>query len=364
MTTIPEPAVADPARRAGGERRPLRVALVLGGGGTVGAAYHAGVLSSLQIDLGWDARDAALVVGTSAGALVGAMLRLGLPPDDVAAVLVDGRMREAPAIFGDVARGPDPFAAGWGRGMLRAARVPPPRAALRAILRFSRLGDPSGLVGAFAPPGDADLEAFTAVLRRDDARWPTGLRVCAVDADTLRRRVFGRVADSGGATAPTASRHSTETVALETAVAASCAVPGLARPVRIGGRRYLDGGVHSPTNADVVLHEKSDDGPFDLVIVSSPMSGSARSGPLGAMRALARRALARELSRIRAAGIPVVVFQPSRALAVEMGWDLLARGREAHVLRHSLLEAGQLIAGRSHRALLAGLAAGTPAPSG
>jgi len=51
--------------------RAPRVGLVLGAGGTVGAAYHAGALTALQHDLGWDARDAAVVVGTSAGSIVG-----------------------------------------------------------------------------------------------------------------------------------------------------------------------------------------------------------------------------------------------------------------------------------------------------
>ena len=65
-----------------------RVGLVLGGGGAVGAAYHAGALAAIEHDLGWDAHDADVIVGTSAGALVGALLRLGAPATDLAALTV------------------------------------------------------------------------------------------------------------------------------------------------------------------------------------------------------------------------------------------------------------------------------------
>ena len=72
-----------------------RIGLVLGGGGAVGAAYHAGALAALEHDLGWDPRRADFIVGTSAGALVGALLRLGLPSSDLAAVAVGAPVRQA-----------------------------------------------------------------------------------------------------------------------------------------------------------------------------------------------------------------------------------------------------------------------------
>ena len=40
-------------------------------------------------------------------------------------------------------------------------------------------------------------------------------------------------------------------VPLVDAVAASCAVPGIWPPVTINGRRYIDGGIRSATNADL-----------------------------------------------------------------------------------------------------------------
>ena len=68
---------------------PPRVGLVLGAGGVVGQAYQAGVLVALAHDLGWDPRDAAVIVGTSAGSVTGTLLRLGVPADDLAAWAVE-----------------------------------------------------------------------------------------------------------------------------------------------------------------------------------------------------------------------------------------------------------------------------------
>ncbi len=70
-----------------GHRRGPSVGLVLGAGGVVGQAYQAGVLAALQREAGWDARDASIIVGTSAGSVTGAALRVGVPATDLAASL-------------------------------------------------------------------------------------------------------------------------------------------------------------------------------------------------------------------------------------------------------------------------------------
>src|SRR5207342_3836371 len=63
------------------------VGLVLGAGGVVGHAYHAGTLATIAQVTGWDPRRAAVIVGTSAGSGVGATLRAGLAaPDFVARI--------------------------------------------------------------------------------------------------------------------------------------------------------------------------------------------------------------------------------------------------------------------------------------
>jgi NTE family protein len=66
--------------------------------------------------------------------------------------------------------------------------------------------------------------------------WPERrLRITAVEALTGNFTVFDR--DSG--------------IPLPLAVAASRAMPGLAPPVAINNRRYIDGGLRSATNADL-----------------------------------------------------------------------------------------------------------------
>ena len=95
------------------------------------------------------------------------------------------------------------------------------------------------------------------------------------------------------------------------AVEASCAIPGYFSPVAIDGARYVDGGVHSTTNADLVAQC---DPPPDLVIVSAPMSAVSGAVPRNqtlSLRQLVRRQVAAEISALRARGIATVTFQPT-----------------------------------------------------
>ena len=108
--------------------------------------------------------------------------------------------------------------------------------------------------------------------------WPADpLWICAVRQSDGRRVVFGR-----GDRRPRVAD----------AVAASCAIPGFFAPVVIDGEAHLDGGVHSPTNADVLRGED-----LDLVIVSSPMSRRGRRPRLSRRSADAR--LGRRAPRCR-----------------------------------------------------------------
>src|SRR3712207_727803 len=59
----------------------MKLGLVLGGGGLIGLGYHAGAMKAL-FDHGVDASKADLIVGTSAGAIMGSYLRSGWTPDD------------------------------------------------------------------------------------------------------------------------------------------------------------------------------------------------------------------------------------------------------------------------------------------
>src|SRR4030088_1530795 len=61
-----------------------RIGLVLGAGGSVGHAYHAGVLAAIAEATGWDPNSADGIAGTSAGSIIAALLRAGLSAADLA----------------------------------------------------------------------------------------------------------------------------------------------------------------------------------------------------------------------------------------------------------------------------------------
>jgi NTE family protein len=115
------------------------------------------------------------------------------------------------------------------------------------------------------------------------------------------------------------------------AVAASCAIPSFFTPVTIDRIRYVDGGVHSPTNADLVAGLG-----LDLVVISSPMSvahNRVRLAPDQPARRLSRFTLVREAARVRRAGTPVITFQPTADDLEVMGLNAMDPSRVADVTR-------------------------------
>jgi len=107
--------------------------------------------------------------------------------------------------------------------------------------------------------------------------------------------------------------------------------------VQIGRHSYVDGGVHSPTNAAVLRGAD-----LDIVIVVSPMSGSAGWRPdfYAAARRYAERLLSREVKALHAQGIKTVVFAPGQDEQRVMGNDMMSRRRLDEVLQQSFLRAG------------------------
>ncbi|MGH8982283.1 MAG: patatin-like phospholipase family protein, partial [Acidimicrobiia bacterium] len=175
---------------------------------------------------------------------------------------------------------------------------------------------------AALPAGEVPTELVASGLRPlFTAGWPEReLWVCAVRLDTGRRVVFGREVAGRG-------------VDVADAVAASCAIPAFFEPVEIGGVRYVDGGAHSPTNADLLAGHG-----LDLVIVSSPMSVSGsllRPSFDAPARRLTRLYLGREASRVRRAGTPVLAFQPVAADLGVMGLNAMDPSRRDAVTRQA-----------------------------
>lgn len=293
-----------------------RTAVVLGAGGLTGQAFHLGVLTALADLTGFDARRAGVTVGTSAGSLVAAALAAGMSAADQLAVLSGEPVSaEGQALLrASRARGAapplEPVPAAAGRRPLA------PAAALAAARRPWAVR-PGAVVSSLLPPGRTSTESISRGIRKlHGDRWPgDGLRVCALRARDARRVVFG------AAGAPQ--------VDVGTAVAASCAIPGYFCPVLVDGEPYVDGGGHSPTNADVVRR-----GEADLVVVSSPMSMSRGAGRPAdaAVRFAVRRYLAREVRLLRRRGLAVVVFQPTAQDLAAMGLNPMRLMRASRVV--------------------------------
>ena len=282
-------------RRARHNGSMRRIGLVLGAGGLTGQAFHVGVVAAMHEHLGWDARQADLIVGTSAGAGIGTYLRLGISPADMAARACDEAVSPEGQViidrFGD--------AGDWNVPTLPRVWHPPHRNLLTRLAREPWTIRPESLLGVSLPGGRVDTATWTAAFRRAAGdTWPSPpLWICAVRIDDAHRVVFGR------ADAPRTD--------IASAVGASSAIPGYFAPVTIHGRRYVDGAVHSPTNADVVRREE-----LDLVVVSSPMSISGSASlrpPSRAARRHFRARLGQEVRRLRRLGSEVVTFQPSEA---------------------------------------------------
>lgn len=289
--------------------------LVLGAGGIVGNAFHAGVLAALQREVGWDPRDAEVIVGTSAGSVSGSGLRLGVSPADMAAFATDRPMSPAGAAFFTALDHADQdLPAPSATDLLRGWRLPSASLLARSALRPWALR-PTAAASTLLPAGRYDLQERTAILDELSPAWPNGLWICAARRDHGRRVVFGRPG----------SPHTR----LSAAVAASCAIPAYFSPVTIGGHQYVDGGVHSTTNADVLGRAG-----LDLVIVVAPMSAAhGRSTHADApVRWAMHRRLDREVRRLRDAGTEVIRIEPgARTLAV-MGLNAMAEDRSAAVV--------------------------------
>jgi NTE family protein len=193
----------------------------------------------------------------------------------------------------------------------RGLRPLDPMVLLHAARRPWRVR-PGALVSGLLPRGRTELEPIARSIRYlHGSTWPDrDLRICAVRARNGRRVVFG---------APGAPETD-----VGTAVAASCAIPAWFQPVTVDGRVYVDGGVHSHTNAGVVLRDRP-----DLVVVLSPMSVAPGAGlrPDLGVRLAMRQVLGREVRRLRAAGCTVVTLQPTRTDLAVMGINPLHGGR-------------------------------------
>jgi NTE family protein len=282
-----------------------------------GGAFHAGVLAAVEEATGWDPRRANVIVGTSAGSITATSLRAGLCAADLLA-RAEGRSMSAAGARLLAGAGPPPSPPVL-RSSWRARR--PADIAARLARAAARPLDarPLALLAALLPEGAVGTDLISAgIARLPLDSWPSDpLWICAVRERDGRLVVFGR----------------DRRPALPDAVAASCAIPGFYRPVSIDGEPFVDGGAHSPTNADVLA-----DAALDLVVVSSPMSltgGGVRLAIDQPARRWSRLILQAEARRLRRHGTHVVAFQPTPGDAAVMGPNPMDPGRRAAVARQA-----------------------------
>jgi NTE family protein len=247
-------------------------ALVLGGGGVAGVAWITGLLAGLA-DAGQDVTQADVIVGTSAGSVVGAQLAHGLGLEELYARQVEPERQTA-----EVAANVDleSYAAQMAALVQHASSHTEMR---RAVGRFA--------LDAKNEPGAVRRTVIESRIPSD--KWPArDLKIVAVDALSGQPRVFDKA--SG--------------VSLIDAVTASCAVPGVWAPATIDGHRYIDGGVRSMANADYAAGASR-----VLVIV-----------PLGTEELMpSEKPLDQAIPELRAGGSEVVVIGPDHASRAAFG---------------------------------------------
>ena len=264
-------------------------ALVLGGGGPVGIAWEAGLLAGLA-EGGVDAAAADFITGTSAGSVVGALVAMGRPPGDIAAPIIAeaDRPRPIPQQVAEDRPGAPNMMVLMQKMQEVAAGVRDPEEVRREIGAFSlgaRTVDEETFIGGF---GRQLAEA-------KDGEWPGHAYACtAVDCETGEFVVWNAAAK----------------VPLSRAVASSCSVPGVFPAITINGRKYMDGGMRSATNADLAKD-------YDKALVVAVRMGSGELGE----RMMAP--LERELKVIRDAGGAVELIVPDEACMKAFGANLM-----------------------------------------
>jgi len=255
-------------------------ALVLGGGGVTGVAWELGMIAGLA-EAGVDLTTAVLIVGTSAGSVVGAQIASGTALEELYARQLAGYGSEVPARLG------------VGTLLNLAWIALTSRDAARARVRM-------GAIALAAITGPESERRTVIASRLPSERWPDrDLVVTAIDALSGEFVRFDR--NSG--------------VSMVDAIAASCAVPGVWPPATVDGRRYIDGGMRSPVNADLAAGH-------DRVVVLAPVTASFPRSP----------SLTDQVAELRKTA-KVALVSPDRTALKAIGRNVLDPSRRAPAAR-------------------------------
>jgi NTE family protein len=299
------------------QQRAPRIGLVLASGGCVGVSWELGALEGVRRATGFEPHHADVIVGTSAGAFVGGVaLTLGAPlayahtsGDDAGGLVFDAADRERAArvdrhIYG---------------GLFERFPFAPlsfPRLGSVAGMRRMARGEARGLAVAAAsllPEGLFSIRKVGQALREVcPSGWPTDrLRVTTFDLETASPRVL--------------SATDCEGIDFADAVSASCAIPGVFAPLRLGGRRLADGGIWSATYLDELAGRD-----LDLVLVLHPLVG---------LRARCLAQLDEEQRRLERAGTRVLVVTPDAEERAGFPRNFLDVSGRAPIMRRAALAA-------------------------
>jgi NTE family protein len=245
--------------RRGRPRRP-RTALVLGGGGFTGGVYEIGALRALNLlAVNRTVNDFDVYVGTSAGSFVSSLVANGVTPEEMMRVV----NQQQPSPFRDVDRGqlmrPNylEFAQSAALLPLRTLGV------LKTLVtqRGLSLVDVAAEIAQGLPSGAYSTRGVELYLdgvlseagRVNDFRQlKRELYLTATDLDTTERIVFGE--------------DGWNDVSIAQAVSASTALPMVYKPVEIGGRQLIDGGIRSTTNVDIAVERGA-----KFIVVVNPL---------------------------------------------------------------------------------------------
>ncbi|HEX3699936.1 MAG TPA: patatin-like phospholipase family protein [Phenylobacterium sp.] len=275
-------------------------ALVLGGGGPVGIAWECGLIAGLArtgVDLG----RADFILGTSAGSFVGARLAMGQPAEDLAEpILAEAERAQAPR-GGGSERPPADLGflmqkmAEAHDGLRNPAEV---RAEIGQWALEAKTIDEATFIASFG-------RSFAGL---PEGYWPErGYACTAVDAETGAFQLWTK--DAG--------------VGLTRAVASSCSVPGVYPPVTLKGRRYIDGGMRSGTNADLAT------GHAVVALIALRLGDG---GPSDRMRAR----LDEEIATLKDGGAEVLLITPDEASQASFGSNLMDFRRRPDAVRAGL----------------------------
>lgn len=270
--------------------------VVLAGGGTLGEAWMTGVAIGLKRGGGPDLTMAGQFIGTSAGSIMATMIAGGTPLERrMQRLSGDSGIAEVEVrpTYSRLAREPGPMrrlAAGLAARAGLALLGPGSRFIRRAFLRR-------------IPEGREGLGRLGESIDRLGLTWNGRLRITAVDLESADRVVFGN--------------EFTDSVSVSDAVLASCAIPGYFRPVRGGGRTFVDGGVWSFSNLDL-----AGSGEGRTVVCLNPAGTRVEGVPRlrAALTAGAIRLLSwLEAAKLRRDGTRVTVIRPNAEAAVAIG---------------------------------------------